>query len=357
MEPWYASRETVKAALDAKETARSNAQVDRALEAASREIEGCLHRVFYPVLATRSFDWPSPNRSRSWRLWLDGNEVAELVELVAGGVTIPSGHLLLYPSSGPPYSRIEVSLDTSSTFSSGDSHQQAIELTAVYAGCALREADAGVLAGAVATVGATTVDVSDGAAVGVGDLIRVGDERMVVVGRQMLDTGQDLAADLAASAGAVSVAVADGSGFSVDEVILVGAERMLVVDVAGNTLVVKRAWDGSVLASHSSGADIYAPRRLVVERGAAGTTAATHLSGAAVARHVPPGPVSALCVGLALAQVLGEQSGYARPEGRSGGSSTVSEGRRRTQEFGVGLAALWDAVYASCGRKGRVRAV
>jgi hypothetical protein len=354
---WYATRETVKSALDAKETARNNAQVDRALEASSRLIEGKLHRRFYPEVRTLSFDWPSANRSRSWRLWLDADEIAEVVELVAGGVTIPSGNLLLYPSSGPPYNRIEVSLGSNSAFSSGDSHQQAIELTAVYAGCPLREADAGVLAAAVASTTAATVDVSDGAAVGVGDLLRVGDERMVVVGRLMADTGQNLAADLAASAGAVSVTVADGSGFSVDEVVLVGAERMLVVDVAGNTLVVRRAWDGSVLASHSSGADVYAPRRVVVERGAAGTTAATHLVGTAVARHVPPGPVSALCVGLALAQVLGEQSGYARPESRSASSSTVSSGRLRTQEFGVGLDVLWRAAYASCGRKARVRGV
>jgi hypothetical protein len=72
---------------------------------------------------------------------------------------------------------------------------------------------------------------------------------------------------------------------------------------------------------------------------------------------VPPGPVSALCVGLALAQVLGEQSGYARPESRSASSSTVSSGRLRTQEFGVGLDVLWRAAYASCGRKARVRGV
>jgi len=353
---WYATRETVKSALDAAETARNNAQVDRALEASSRLIEGKLHRRFYPEVKTLSFDWPNAQRARSWRLWLDQHEVVEVTELTAGGVSIPTGDLLLYPASGPPYSRIEVDLDSSSAFASGDSHQQAIDLTGTFAGCRLDEAAAGTLAGAVASASAATVDVTDGAAVGVGDLIRVGDERMLVIGRRMLDTGQDLGADLTASNAAVSVSVTDGTAYSVDEVLLIGSERMLVVDIAGNTLTVRRAWDGSVLAAHTAGADIYAPRTLVVERGAVGTTAATHLAAASVYRHVPPGPVSALCVGLSLAQVLGEQSGYARPESRSGGGST-SDSRRRDQEHGVGLAALWKAAYAACGRKARIRGV
>jgi hypothetical protein len=112
-----------------------------------------------------------------------------------------------------------------------------------------------------------------------------------------------------------------------------------------------------VLAAHSSGVDVYHLAGVDVDRAQLGTTLAAHSSGAAVYRHVVPGPVSALCVGLSLAQVLGEQSGYARPESRSGSSSTVSSGRQRTQEVGVGLEALWQAAYAACGRKGRVRAV
>lgn len=46
--PVYCTRQDVKRALDVHETARSNGQVDRAVEAASRTIEGVLHRRFYP---------------------------------------------------------------------------------------------------------------------------------------------------------------------------------------------------------------------------------------------------------------------------------------------------------------------
>jgi hypothetical protein len=354
--PWYATRETVKAALDAKETARANAQVDRAIEAASRQIEGALHRRFYPEVRTLAWDWPNSQRARPWRLWLDANELAEVTAVTSGGVSIPPGDVVLYPASGPPYNRLEISIDSASAFSSGDSHQQAISIEGVYAGCRLDEASAGALAEAL-DASETSVDVTDAAAVGVGDVIRVDDERMLVTGRTMLDTTQNLGADLAASAAAVTVAVTTGSAYAVDEVLLIGSERMLVVDIAGNNLTVKRAWDGSVLAAHSTGADIYAPRTLTVVRGALGTTAATHLTAAPIARHVPPGPVVALCVGLSLAQVLGEQSGYARPGAAPGGSSSTKQSRPYDQRIGVGLEALWASAYAACGRKGRVRAV
>src|SRR5690606_34488219 len=132
------------------------------------------------------------------------------------------------------------------------------------------------------------------------DLIKLGTEHMVVTGRSMLDTGQNIGADLDASNSAVTVAVTDGTAFSAGETLLIGSERMLIVDVAGNNLIVKRAWDGSVLAAHTSGADIYASRTLTVERGALGTTAATHLDNAAVSRHVVPGAVRALAVAEAL---------------------------------------------------------
>src|SRR5690606_40111271 len=124
--------------------------------------------------------------------------------------------------------------------------------------------------------------------IGVGDLIRVGTERMIVTGKVMLDTGVT-ASSLEARAGDVSITLSTATGApTVGEVILIGSERMLVVDRAGLVLTVKRAWDGSVLASHASGASIWPPRTLLVSRAVLGATAAFHQVGAAVARHVPP---------------------------------------------------------------------
>ncbi len=89
---------------------------------------------------------------------------------------------------------------------------------------------------------------------------------------------------------------------------------MLITDIAGNVLTVKRAWDGSVLATHV-GATVYAPRLLTVVRGVLGTAAATHLNGAAVAVHAVPGLVRELAVAEALNLFLQESAGYARTVG------------------------------------------
>jgi len=123
---------------------------------------------------------------------------------------------------------------------------------------------------------------------------------------------------------------------------------MRVDDIAGNTLVVTRAWDGSTIAAHSVGATVYAPRMLTVQRAALGTTAATHLTSASVYRWDPPGPVRQLCVAEALTDLLQGRSGYAR---------TAGAGENEREATGRGLKDLRERVYVSHGRKARTRAV
>lgn len=52
----YCTREDVKNALDIKETARNDDQIDRAIEGATDTIEDDLNRKFYPEVDTRYFD-------------------------------------------------------------------------------------------------------------------------------------------------------------------------------------------------------------------------------------------------------------------------------------------------------------
>jgi hypothetical protein len=355
--PWYVTRDTVKDALDVKATARSDRQVDRAIEAASRTVEGVCHRRFYPWSGTRRFDWPNSQRARPWRLWLDANELISITMLVAGGVTIPSSDYLLYPTDGPPYNRVEIDLSSSAAFASGATHQQAIVITGVW-GYRADEEQIGSLTSNL------DADITDTASVtwtvtdlGVGDILRVDDERLIVTARTMSDSGQNTAGALSASAADVTVPVADGTAFGAGSVLLVGAERMLVVDVAGNNLAVKRGWDGSVLAAHSSNSDVYSLAGMDVDRAQLGTTLAAHLSGAAVYRHTVPGLVRDATAALALAQVLGEQSGYARPESKSAPSGSATSSRPRSQETGRGVASALCDLYDAYGRKARTRAV
>jgi hypothetical protein len=347
--PWYSTREEVKAELDVRETARSNGRIDRAIEAACETVEGCLHRVFYPQTDTRSFDWPNLQYARPWRLWLDGNEVVSVTSLTSGGTAIDSSDFLLEPNQyGPPYDRIEINIGTSAAFGGGSTHQRDITITGVF-GYRNDETTLGATTEALDTSETSIdVDATTSAAVGIGSLLRIGSERVIVTGRTQLDTGQNLGGNLTAANNNTSVAVSDGTLFAADEVILIDAEKMRIDDIAGNTLTVTRPWDGTTLAAHTIGADIYAPRTLTVTRGAAGTTAATHTSSATVYRWDPPAAVRQLCLAEALNDLLQGRAGYAR---------TAGAGENERELTGRGLEALRKRVYVSHGRKARTRAV
>jgi hypothetical protein len=344
---WYASREDLKSALDVMETARSDRQVDRALESATRSVEGDLHRLFYPETATRTFDWPNYQYAAPWRLWLGRHELVSVDTLTIAGAAVDADDFLLRPDDGPPFTHIELVLSSSASFGGGSTHQRAVSIVGVFAGCRLDEVPAGALAEAL-DVSETAVDVSDGSVMGVGHVLRVDDERMVVTGRAVLDSGQNLGGNLAALASDVTVAVSDGTEFAAGEVLLVDAERMRVVEVAGNNLVVRRATDGTVLAAHTSGADVFVSRRLTVTRGALGTTAATHEDAAPLLRWLPPGPVSTYTLALGINTILQERAGYAR---------TVGSAENQHEAAGRGLRSARAEAWKRYGRKARMGAV
>jgi hypothetical protein len=352
---WFATREDVMRALDVKLTARNSAQIDRALESASRDVESLCHRTFAPTTGTKSFNYPGPQVGRPWRLWLNANELISVTTLNSGGVTIASTDFFLEPNEyGPPYNRLEIDLDSSAAFSSGDTYQRAITVTGLW-GYRNDETTVGTLTAAVATTTATSVsvDAAASAVLGVGSVLRIDAERLQVTGRTMADTGQNVGgAGLTAQQNSVTLTVSDGTAYAVDEVLLIESERMLVVDIAGNNLTVIRAWDGSVLAAHAAGVDIYAPRTLTVQRGALGTTAATHTSGTAVVRWDPPGLVRDLVIAEVMNRVTNEQAGYVRTRRTSGSGSSTDQALAARD-----LPALREQVYNAHGRKARTRSV
>jgi hypothetical protein len=317
--PVLCTREQVADALDVRGTSRSIAQIDGKLEGARDAVEGLLNRRFTPLVTTRYFDWPNLSHAPSWRLWLEESEVVSVTTLTAGGVVIPPADYNLEPSNfGPPYDRIDVRLDRPSSFVSGATFQRAISVLGVF-GWSVDTAPAGALAAAITTTTATTITVTDSGAAGVGDLLLIGTERLLLTDKAMLTTAQTLQTPMTAAASNTTVAVTTGTAYQPGEVILLDSERMLITDVAGNNLTVRRAWDGTVLATHA-GSTIYAPRTWTVVRGSAGTTAATALNGAAVTRHVVPGLIRELAVAESLNLLLGQGSGWARPAGA--GAST-----------------------------------
>jgi len=315
---WYATRESVKNALDIKDTARSDAAVDDALTAATDAVDGDTRRTFTPVLTTRRFDFPDAVMStRTWRLWLQRNEIVSVTQLASGGRTInPSQYIVRRADNGDtaPFDCIEILLSGQATFGGGPTYQQDIQVTGWFGFGDDQRASGSLAANAASGDGTVLVDATGSAAIGVGDLLTIGSERLDVTGRRAATTGTALSVDLAGTSAATAVTVA-APGIQPGEVITVGTERMLVVDVVGAVLSVRRAWDGSVLAGHVSGDTVYAARLLTVDRAQRGTAAAAHTSATAVTRLRVPGLVEAYSRAHALSTLLNERSGYARTSG------------------------------------------
>lgn len=343
---WYTTREAVKSSGDSKETARNNAQIDRQIEAASRSVEGLLHRKFYPEIATRYFSWPDVNQGRPWRLWLNNDELISVTTLKSAGVIIPPEDYFLEPyNSGPPYTHVELNLNSSAYFGGASTHQRSIEITGVF-GYEISETPVGTL-GEALDASETDIDVSNSAQIGVGDILRIGSERMLVTEKTLIYTEQDLEGTTLAQENDTSQIVADSSGFFVGEVIQMDSEKMLIVDITTARLTVKRAWDGSTLSQHTD-SQIWAPRRLTVERGALGTTAATHDAGDSIVRHNPPGLIKQLCTAEAVTGMSQESAGY---------SHSKKDGDNERQPYGQGLLDLREQAYTLYGRKARMRSV
>lgn len=316
--PAYATVEDVARALDVQHSPFRYSTLRRLVLSESRLLERRVHRHFYPLTEAVTFKNPrivTPEPETAAGFWLD-RDLLSLSAVTQDGDAVTPASVALYPGHyGAPYSWVGLTGAT-------------IVLTGDW-GYSNDTEPAGALEEAVSDTTGTAVDVTDSTLIGIGDLIVIDSERLIVTDKTMIDTTENLAGALTADTSDVAVAVGDGSVFAVDETILVNSERMLITDIAGNTLTVSRAHDGTVLAAHSSSDDVYAPRRLTVERGAAGSTAATHSDTTAITRNVPPEPIRTAVIAETLNTMQQELSAYAR---------VVGSGENAREMTGAGLA-------------------
>ena len=354
---WYATREEVMDAFDVKEAANRFAQVDSAIASASDDIDGWLNRHKHgcaPTLATRYFDWPAGNYARAWRLWFDENELidADTITFAGQTLTVDTDIFLEPVNSGPPYTYAEINLNSQSSFDNAGTRQRAGSIAGTW-GLGDDQRPAGTLATAVNT-SVTAWDVSDASLVGVGSLLTAGTERVRVTGRSPLTTGQTITADMDQLDSDRELTVADGTAVKQGEIITVDTERMKVLSITGNTVLVERAWDGSPLAEHLTGATVYADRRLTVERGAQGSTAASHSQGATLTAWEVPDLIRDLCRAEAITRLEQEFSAYGarvfsdEAERDASGTEVVS---------GRGLTDVRKACARRYKRKFRKRAI
>lgn len=353
-QPCYCTREEVKRSVDFMEPAARNAQIDRAIMSVARIIESEMKRVFYPFDTTYYFNWPNYQYAYPWRLWLDQKTLAAPATSVQSppGTNLNLSAVFFEPvNSGPPYEYIELDRSQSIAWGAAPTPQRSIVVTGTFGYWLITDA-AGSLAAAVSSTSATTIQVSDSTLVGVGDLLLIDTERMLVQDKSWITTGSTISGTgvTTNSAADNQLGVASVTGFDIGEMLKIDQERMLIwdIDTVNNLLIVKRAWDGSLLAAHTTGATIYAQRQLTVLRGQLGTTAATHNNSVAINKFHWPEAIHDLAIAESVNRILQETSGYSR---------TVGEGQAAQPAPGVALMDLWDEARTAYGRKNRIRVI
>lgn len=350
----YATREQVKNSLEIAYTSRSDSLIDQKIDAASRSVEGLLHRRFYPERRTVKFDWPNRSYAPTWQIWLDDNEMISIESVTSGGTLLDPTYTFLSRGDDklePPYSALNIDLSTAGAFSGGVTFQRAIESLGLYG---YNDTDVSIPSGTLggninAVVTTLIINPSSGMyTVGVGSVVLIGTERLILVERRMSTSGQTLQGALDDMNSDTTVAVTDGTLFAQYETILIDAERMRIVDIAGNNLIVQRAWDGSVVGTHLVGATIFAQRTFTAKRGALGSTAAAHNLADSVYAHEYPGLVNELCIAETVVLLEQNSSAYAR---------TIGSGPNVREATGNGLEDLRAQAYTAYGRKQRSTAI
>lgn len=351
VEAWYVTREDVTSALDVTESPRDNALIDSAIGAATQTVFGKLHRVFYPSLGTRLFDWPNPSSRSAYRLWLDDNDLISASAVVSGGVALTTGQYIPRRADSHtdgPFTYVEINLGTSGAWSAGPTFQQSIGITGLW-GHSTTEDQIGELSAPLSASASATAQLTWSTMdFGVGSILRIDSEYMIITARSMRDTTQDTTTVLDEDYSDNVAGVADGTAFAVDEILLLGSERMQIVDIAGNNLIVKRGIDGTVLASHPIGTDVYARTGATLARAQLGSTLAAHSSAAPVLRHKAPSLVRELTLAYAETDLIQKRSAWGR---------TIGEGENLRESSGRGLSQILADARATFGRKLRHRAV
>lgn len=334
----YTTREAVASAGSIKGTDYGSS-IDKAIDAASREIDRITNRRFIPITATRYYNWPHSAGRSPYVLLLDEDllDTTALTKEGSDATAIADTDYFEEPHNFPPYQWIEIDLASSAFFSIKDTHQQQIRVTGSWGYCNDTVTGGTVISGLADDAAATTFVCSNGALIGVGDTLLIESEQVFVTDKNSAaEPGGDKLNDTAVTAemNDMDITVVDGSCYSAGEVILVDSERMYIESIATNVLHVKRAHNGTILAAHADETAIHVFRTLTIERGVNGTTAAKHANTKAISVYQPPADIQILCIALALAYL----------QAAKGGWTGVIGGERPIETRMTGLARMRDDI-------------
>lgn len=320
MTNWYVTREAFKRAANIEGT-DLHPVIDRHIGAGSRLVDGLSHTRFIPLTATRYL--PYSNRYlRGGKLYFQ-EDLWSLTSLKDQGTTLRTltadTHFTLEPANfGPPYHWAEILQSQAISFESGaTTPQRSFQIIGQWSRYSATK-PASQLDGAITS--GTTLQVDDGSKVEVGNTLLIESEAIFVSERDEVDLAKNTTAALTVDDTEVTIALEDpATDLAVGELIRIDGEKMRVMAVnSATSVVVERAVDGSNLAAHLSGADIYVFRRFTVERGVNGTTSASHADNTAISKYTVPGPIEELAVAEAVAAYQQERGGWGGVFGASG---------------------------------------
>lgn len=320
---WYASLTEVARAADIPSSALFDAALADVLDQATDAVREACHRDFEPTVDTRWFSWPQDITQNPRMLRLGRNELVSVSAITNGdGEAVTVGDVTLIKEGagddGPPYNAI---INPGGWNQNADVKERSIGITGVYSGCPVNEQ---AVALTVSNLTGTTVDIDDSSLIGVGSLIRIGTERLVVTRRGWLNSGNLASITLDAEETEDIFTVTDGTDYRVNETLLIESEQMLITDIVDNRLIVQRAYNGSALAAHTAQTVVYVNRRLTVERAVLGTEDTDTASGATVYLYSYPGLVRQLCKAEALQIISQDAASYGSRSGSNQGEMPMA---------------------------------
>lgn len=268
----------------------------------------------------------------------------------------PSNYLLQPYNDGPPYRWIELRRDLNSSFGNNPTPQQDILITGLR-GFWDKQIPVGQLASTIVDPTSNVIisSISSGAGPGVGDVLIIDSERMLVTDADFTTTGQSFASGCTTAAqNDNTMLVANASTlFSKEEVVQIDSEWMKILSISGNNMIMKRAWDGSILTTHSAG-PILARRALTVVRGALGTTATSHANNAAMSIQQIPGLIKTLSLAESVVELTQEPGAFANDQQRTWyGQAQRGQGSNREAFPGPGLPDIRERAQSQFGRQVR----
>ena len=328
----YTTREAVKAAAGIIGS-DGDVAIDSLIDSYSRAVDLATHTHFIPLVETRKYDAHGP-ALRGRKLYFDAHlqSISAFTDQGDEAVAVAASEYRLMPQNdGPPYSWLELLSDvtTAQLQSDPDTLQDSFRITGSWSAHSETVAASSIITGNMDD-SQTTLHVANGSKVGVGDTVLIQSEQMFVSDRDDVD----LAVNTHGSTGAmgaddsdttVTLAGVPTDAVNVGEVLRIGTELLLVTAINSTTsFEVERAHDGSILAAHSTGDDVFIRRTYTIVRAVNGTTAATHADDLAVTRYVVPTFLRLLVEAEVIAAFYQQPAGWGRSIGSGEGQRELS---------------------------------